>query len=156
MNKIILSVCIALALLSVSAYAQEAILHADGSQEIRVTDASGKVTSVTLAKGESLSAKHVANLQQQQAGSQTVSEPASKWVSHQAVLRADGTQEIHMTDASGKETVITAAKGESVQAKYLQRLTKEGIPCNCSDPAKKASETTKTATRPTKVDPNSK
>lgn len=149
MKKIFLSAIIAVALLSASARAQEAVLHSDGSQEIRTTDASGKMTSVNIPKGESLSAKYIGKLQIQQQDVAASGGQGSEWVSHEAILLKDGSQEIHFTDPSGKERVVSAAKGESVQAKYRDLLIKEGIPCGCSNPAAAPSaQVTKTATLP--------
>lgn len=147
MKRIILSTVVYSVVFSASAFAQTAVLHSDGSQELRVTDASGKVNTVTVAQGESVNAKYQEYLRNQRKTPPAPEAKNQEWVSHEAVLLHDGSQEIHMTDPSGKLRVITAQKGESVQAKYWEFLKKEGIPCNCS-PAGKTVEIPKTATRP--------
>ena len=146
MKKIIFAVFAASVSLSNFANAQEAVLRPDGSQEIRISNQSGVPVSITIPKGESLNATYAASLQNWQ---KTVAVPDNQslgWVSHEAVLLPDGSQEIHMTDPTGKQRVISAKKGESVQKKYHDFLLKEGIPCGCSSPVAPSNQETKTAT----------
>jgi len=117
-------------------YTAQAVLRADGSQEIKATDPSGKVTTITVAKGESIQNKFapLATKQGTVAATEATNTQVTQQVpvSHQAILNQDGSQQIRMIDKDGKERIITAAKGESIQQKYWDYLQKEKIPCACT------------------------
>ena len=167
MKKIIVNALIAVAFLGTAAKAQHleetrtATLRPNGSQVIQSTDASGKVTTLTVAKGESVQKKFVASMKKrsntvakmgavQQA---TSSGDRPVFVRHEAVLRPDGTQEMHLTDAAGKVTVLTAPKGEAIQKTYRDYLLKEGIPCACGGSDAATAEQPKVATLPAQSKP---
>jgi hypothetical protein len=146
-----------LAGLTVAVHAQQSattILKADGTQELRFTDAAGKITVITPAKGESAQQAY-ANFFAKQPKEQAVPNAAAtaatnnvQYVHHEAVLGKSGASEIHLTDASGKVTIIAGDKGQTAQAKYLE-LIKQGMPCGCSSAASSTqSVETKTATLP--------
>lgn len=137
MKKIILSIVITVAFgSSVKAQQEmnkEAVLHPDGS-----------VTVNTAVTGGAVSGKETGSFAKPNT---TVPSNDHSFVRHEAVLLKDGTQEIHLIDASGKVTVISAKKGESVQEKYWAYLKKEGIPCACGS-AGATAQNPKTATLP--------
>jgi hypothetical protein len=151
MKKIFLSIIAAAGLLSNSAKGQEVIAQAtlrpDGSQIIQRTDLAGHVSTIIVSKGETINSKNIESLQTQPASSSATSVQQSSWISHQAVIGKDGNQEIHLSDASGHLTIISANNAESLQKKYLEHLAKTGTPCGCSNPASVA-QSPKTATRP--------
>jgi cytochrome oxidase Cu insertion factor (SCO1/SenC/PrrC family) len=158
MKKLLGFAIVAFAVVATSAQAQQAqtavaTLHSDGSQEIRSTDASGKVATVRVGAGESAVAKvagagALAHNTSNQAAAVNTPSGKSPFVKHEAVLRADGGQEMHLTDAEGKITVITPDHGETVQQAYWKFLAKEGIPCACGGASESTSQQTKTATLP--------
>jgi len=111
----------------------EAILLPDGSKEIRITDVSGNVTIVKATDDATLQAKYLEAVQQKpKLSSASPVDKETSIVSHRAEINKDGQQQIVLTEASGKEIIIVAGKGESVQEKYWAYLQKEGIPCGCS------------------------
>ncbi len=139
---------------------QVATMHADGTQEIRSTDATGNVSTVVIKKGENLGSKYVEFLRNQQVATHpdgvavrtatTNGKPV--FVHHEAVRTPTGVEEIHLTDATGKVTIIRSLHGEPVQEAYLNYLTKEGIPCACGNTtAAPEVSAPKTATRPTQT-----
>jgi hypothetical protein len=136
MKKIIITIVIGVSFFNLAMaqnmpVSQVAILHADGSQELRPIDASGKMATISVAVKEQ-----------------------TPIVSHQAVLLKDGTQEIRLTDALGKVTVISAKQGESVQQKYWDYLVKTGLPCACGTATTGGDQPApQTATRPVQVQP---
>lgn len=112
----------------------EAVLRPGGGQLLTITDASGKTTIIKGNTNEEIQAKYASLRATQPKVSATESsvqqEPA--FVPHAAVLLKNGDQEIRWRDAAGNERIVTAKKGESIQAKYLAYLKKEGLPCGCT------------------------
>jgi hypothetical protein len=133
MKKNIFSVFVALAFFTNFAKAQQtqvAVLHPDGSISKQIVAESGK--NENAAKSESIA---------------PAANDRHTFLHHEAVLNTDGSQEMHLTDEFGKVTVISAAKGESIQKKYVEYLVKNHLPCACSSASTKA-ESIRTATLP--------
>jgi len=152
MKKNIFNLLILVLVFSSTAKAQlsvQAVINADGSKGMNITDANGKITTITAADDAALQAKYLDFIKQQSAAG-TVSAPEQKpqIVNHRAVLGMNGKQQIIVTFASGKEIAIDAVEGQTIQQSYLAYLKKEGLSCGCS-PAAPAdnSITTHTATR---------
>jgi hypothetical protein len=146
---------IILLLLSGAAKAQEAVaqavMNADGSRQINITDASGKTTKISAADDVGLRAKYLDLMKQQAAANATTTgaEQKDKIISHRAVIGADRKQQIIVTFASGKEKAINAVEGQTIQETYLAYLQKAGLECGCSPVAAPANSegSTHTATR---------
>ena len=156
MKKNILNLLILLLVFAGAAKAQQAtmqvqaVINADGTKGMNITDASGKVTRLSAADDISLQAKYLDFIKQQSAAATTAAaEQKPQIVSHRAVLGMNGKQQIIVTFASGKEVSIDAVEGQSIQETYLVYLKKEGLACGCSPVAAPADSniTTRTATR---------
>src|SRR5882757_2872174 len=155
MKKNIINLVILLLAFTGAAKAQQtiqaqAVINADGTKGLNITDASGKTTKLTAADDATLQAKYLDFIKQQSvAVTAATPEQKPQIVSHRAVIGLNGKQQIIMTYASGKEVAIDAVEGQSMQETYLAYLKKEGLACGCSPVAAPVDSgiTTHTATR---------
>lgn len=162
MKKNIINIVVAYLVFSQVAVAQQVLTATatlgPGGQVLKVTDVSGEVTTIHAATNAEIQNEYLKVLQKQV---MSVVSPAKDngqvFIPHQAVLLKDGTQEIRWIDPAGKERVVTAIPGESIQQKYWAYLKKEGLPCGCTPPENSAAQpATKTitlsATKPNALD----
>ena len=128
----------------------QAVNNANGTKQITITDASGKVTIITAADDATLKTKYLDFIKQQAAeNTPATADPKPQIISHRAVLGINGKQQIMVTFSTGKEVTIDAVEGQAIQETYLSYLKKEGLACGCSPVAAPADSgaNTHTATR---------
>ena len=130
----------------------QAVKNADGTKAINITDAAGKVTTITASDDATLKIRYLDFIKQQaNQNTQAAAEQKPQIINHRAVLGKNGKQQIIVTFASGNEVAIDAVDGQTIQETYLAYLKKEGLACGCSPVAATtiSENNTHTATRNT-------
>lgn len=131
----------------------QAVNNANGSKQINITDASGKITTIAAADDATLKARYLGFISQQAANTSVAPDQKPQIISHRAVLGMNGKQQIIVTFSTGKEFTLDAVEGQTIQETYLAYLKKEGLACGCSPVAAPADSgsNTHTATRSASV-----